>query len=205
MKKNIFNLKYFIYFVLILQIPCSNSEDLNQYNKFKNWMPLNSTLVDSFAGNLDNDKIEDAILVVEKQDGKRALIVLNGKSNGDYRITGKSNNVLLCKTCGGLMGDPFSSIEIKDKKFTVEQVGGSGLRWQIETTFAWSRIDNQWQLINVTETNFNVTNPEISVVCIFTPKRKDFGKISLEAYPDITNDIISPSARNSCKRKIKKL
>ena len=86
-----------------------------------------------------------------------------------------------CSTCGGVMGDPFTGIEVGPKTLTVVNYGGSGWRWSADYRFDYSRRDNASQLVRVTESNFHASDPNVARTTVRRPPR-DFGKIGFASF-----------------------
>jgi len=96
----------------------------------------------------------------------------------------RNDRIIYCSTCGGMMGDPFVGITAGRKTFTVEHYGGSAWRWSNSYKFNYSRIDNAWQLVEVREESFHVSDQEGGESRTYTPP-KDFGKIDIADFdPD---------------------
>src|ERR1700748_1748297 len=106
-----------------------------QFKPLKSFIPPNFTLLDSASGDINLDGVNDLVLIlrdtVEKMnpDANRPLLLLQGNSNGLYKLVGRNDNVVLCKNCGGIHGDPYEGITIKKGYFSIEHMGGTSWRW----------------------------------------------------------------------------
>lgn len=133
-------------------------------------------------GDLNRDGREDYIVAIEQTDGDqdapREVRILTRRADGSLTLAKRGPKALLCKECGGIMGDPFTGITVKSGRFTVEHYGGSAWRWTQHFTFAWSRRDQTWQLVRVDESSFHATDAENYETNVHKPP-KDFGKIDL--------------------------
>ena len=137
-------------------------------------------------GDLNRDGREDAIVVLEPEaaDVPRPLLILVRDANGALRLAKRSAKAVSCRECGGMMGDPFQHVTIEKGRFTITHYGGSSWRWSSETTFAWSRRDQSWQLVRVEHSNFHASEPEKEEQSVHTPP-KDFGLIDVADFdPD---------------------
>ena len=97
-------------------------------------------------GDINKDGIEDVVLALyhkmeqsyEEIDTDsippRRLIILFGSKNG-YSKVAESSVALLCKSCGGMYGDPFVGIEINKNVLTIYHYGGSAWRWSYKHKF----------------------------------------------------------------------
>ena len=77
----------------------------------------------------------------------RKLIVLE-QSRSYTQVIATSDEVVLCKSCGGIFGDPYNGIELKANILKVSNYGGSAWRWSENYTFRFQ--DYEWQLIGAT-------------------------------------------------------
>jgi len=143
----------------------------------------NTTVLAIERGDLNRDGREDAVLVLEPQDPEqpRPLLILIGDANGKLKLAKRSAKAVYCKTCGGMMGDPFQGVTIETGRFTIEHYGGSAWRWSNSITFAWSKRDQSWQLVRVENTSFHASDPEEPEKTVETPP-KDFGLIDITEF-----------------------
>jgi hypothetical protein len=141
------------------------------------------------TGDLNGDGRKDAILVLSKptrSDGTfdeagmddRQTLILARDASGKLTLAARNDHVTYCHSCGGVMGDPFAGLTIKGTTFTIDNYGGSNDRWAVEFSFAYSKRDNNWQLVRVEETNFVATDPNHTTrKHVYTPP-KNFGLIN---------------------------
>jgi hypothetical protein len=81
----------------------------------------------------------DALLKSD-EDGTRKLRVFESG-----KLAFESNDTALCKTCGGVKGDPFQGIEWNGQTLSVSNWGGSRYTW--DETWKIAKKHNQWKLI----------------------------------------------------------
>lgn len=143
---------------------------------------------------LNGDDKEDALLVLEKlkanpsdediTEAQRPLLLLIRQHDGTLKLAKRNDKIIRCSTCGGVMGDPFQPIEASTKTFAVAAFGGSGWRWSLDYKFNYSRKDDTWQLVHVSESSFHAAEPDNAETKEFSPP-KDFGKIDIADFdPD---------------------
>lgn len=141
------------------------------------------------AADLNGDGVKDFVLVLEDaksadedEQGRRSLLILTGGAGGKLTLAKRNDkDVVFCRTCGGIFGDPFASIEASLKTFTVNMYGGSNWRWTYSYKFNYSRIDKTWQLVRVEESSFHTSDPEKVKTVVHTPP-KNFGKIDIADF-----------------------
>src|SRR3546814_16758764 len=64
---------------------------------------------------LDGDGRQDVLLVLQKQGAEsspRALMILRGAADGSFEQVVSNPDAILCPSCGGMMGDPLSEVEV---------------------------------------------------------------------------------------------
>ncbi len=161
-----------------------------------NFVPENYSVLDTVSGNLNLDNYRDMILVLKKNGEektsdvvdnpeKRPLLLLIGEPNNRYKLKARNDKTVYCIDCGGIMGDPYMGIVIKNGYFSVEHYGGSAWRWTRIITYKYSKEENNWYLHKDGSESFNANEPEKVESTIKTIK--DFGKISFESF-DIYNE-----------------
>lgn len=143
----------------------------------------NTTALAVEQGDLNGDGREDAVIVLEPQDEEapRPLLILVSDANGKLKLAKRSANAAFCRTCGGMMGDPFAGVRVEKNRFTIQHYGGSSWRWSAEFTFGWSKRDQSWQLVRVEKHSFHASDPENVEKTIQKPP-KDFGLIDITEF-----------------------
>jgi len=141
------------------------------------------------SGDLNRDKINDMIVVSKdmQEDNEsrvdefsRGLYLFIGNKSGSYTLVKKNNNVVYGKDSGGIFGDPFERISIKNGYFSIEHHGGSNLQWLVTISFKYDKIDKDWYLYQLIRSNFHTSDPEIVETQVQTAD--DFGRVSFEEY-----------------------
>lgn len=54
----------------------------------------------------------------------RPLLIPVRDADGKVRLAKRSAKTVACRTCGGVLGDPFESVHVEKGRFTVEHYGG---------------------------------------------------------------------------------
>lgn len=100
------------------------------------------------TGDLDKDGRDDAVLVLRDKredtaadgnpilDHSRLLVVLF-KTDAGWELAATGGEVVMCKQCGGVFGDPFSDVVIHKGILVVDHYGGSNWRWTYSTKFRY--------------------------------------------------------------------
>ena len=141
------------------------------------------------SADLNSDGAADYILVTEtakvepadeNAEDKRTLLILVRDQAGKLKLVKRSREAVYCRSCGGVMGDPFVGVEARRGGFTVNNYGGSNLRWSESYQFNYSHRDRTWQLVRITEVTFNALEPKKVKTKILTPK--NFGKIDIKDF-----------------------
>jgi hypothetical protein len=79
-------------------------------------------------------------LLKSDEEGTRKLRVFD---SGNMAF--ESDDTALCRTCGGIKGDPFQGIELKRQTISVSNWGGSRYSW--DESWKIAKKHNQWKLI----------------------------------------------------------
>ncbi len=151
-------------------------------------------------GDLNLDKFEDCILVLRKsteemtsnyndhKPDKRPLLLLLGQENGNFKLAFTNNDAVYCIDCGGVFGDPFTGIAIKNGYFSIEHGISGGHHWEEIMTFKFNKIKNNWFLYKDHYINYKL-NPssdpkaEALIADVDNLKTvKDFGVVSFQNF-----------------------
>ena len=171
------------------QIKIDNLNDLPE--SITQFIPENYSALNVTKGDLNLDTIDDIILVLKEDNEeetsiiaedpvKRPLYILTGQSDQLFKLAAKNDNVVYCVNCGGMMGDPFTGIAIKNGYFSVEHYGGSAWRWSRIVTFKYNRTEKKWFLHKDGGDSFHTSKPEEVETKVKTVK--DFGIVPFEEY-----------------------
>lgn len=123
------------------------------------------------TGFINEDTIPDLVLIavskyeydedsIHNNEHPRILIVLLGTGNNRYQNFAQSDKIVLCQTCGGVFGDPFSGLEIRDHGFELSFYGGSRYKWTRNVFFQYDATSEQLVLRKDQGTNFDSLEPE---------------------------------------------
>lgn len=185
-----------ICYVLFALVSCKQKTDESTIDKdspeaLLTFFPKNYMLKDTVRGDLNLDGIKDLILVLNKvgeeetsdiidNPEKRLMLILLGQKNNTYQKSKQSENAIYCYDCGGMLGDPFQKITVKDGEFAIEHFGGSSWRWARTTKFKYIKDSEDWYLIEDALVNSHSGDPDNIEVAIKTAK--DFGEVKFEDF-----------------------
>ncbi|MFA7445328.1 MAG: hypothetical protein WCY89_05225 [Flavobacteriaceae bacterium] len=98
-------------------------------------IPENYVIIDTISGDLDNDNIKELVAVFdtkkpdeEYESVPRELRIYKFE-NGSWVEWKKSEQALHGSRDGGMMGDPYVGIEIKNGILLISHYGGSSWKW----------------------------------------------------------------------------
>ena len=107
------------------------------------FVPSGYKIMKQETGDLNKDGIPDAVLVlidkkeekekIDAEDVPRLLVITFGVQGGGYALSAVSEDAILCKTCGGVFGDPFADLKIVRGTIVIDHYGGSSDRWGLPT------------------------------------------------------------------------
>lgn len=180
-----------IFFITTLYGLHAQSSDAAGFKALSAYIPKGFTVLDTTSGDLNRDQYPDMILIL-KENGedstsdvvdhptRRPLLVLTGGAGPGYKLAARNNNAVYCVDCGGVFGDPFNGVTVKNGYFSVQHYGGSGWRWTRIITFKYSPADNYWYLHKDGGDTYHVSDPEQAETKVRTTK--DFGKVPFDKF-----------------------
>ncbi|MFV0606574.1 MAG: hypothetical protein ACK5NK_12105 [Niabella sp.] len=128
------------------------------------FIPKGYDTLEVALGDLNKDEKPDAVLALRHQSElndsidvmpHRVLLILF-KENDGYRLAGKSEKVLLGKDEGGVYGDPYNGIIIKNNVLDVSHYGGSSWRWYLSRKFRYQ--NGGFYLIGSTNDSYHISS-----------------------------------------------
>src|SRR3546814_1782976 len=76
-------------------------------------------------------------------------MILRGAADGSFEQVVSNPDAILCPSCGGMMGDPLSEVEVHPGGFVLAFEGGSRELWSRTYGFAYSQARDGWYLERV--------------------------------------------------------
>lgn len=153
----------------------------------RQFVPTGYRLLDMETGDLNRDAYPDKLLVLDSitadtqgNESRRPLLLLTANAQGQYALAARNDRTVMCSDCGGMMGDPYQGLTIKNGYFSVEHYGGSAWRWTHIITFKYNPTDHHWYLHRAGGDSFHAANPDSATTHVETPR--DFGRIRFERY-----------------------
>jgi len=181
-------------YCLLLQLLAISSifaQGATKVDNIKEFIPEGFTLLDKASGNLNKDSYSDLVLVLQtknkatEEDEVRPLILLRGTASGKYKLLARNDSVVLCKGCGGVFGDPYDGITIKNGYFSIEHYVGSSWRWTRIITFKYDLKCKNFILHKDAGVSYHNTEEEMKFNSIISNKDK-YGK---QLFTEFRNDI----------------
>jgi hypothetical protein len=169
-RMNHFNILQII-FILLVNSSISFGQQIS--------IPENYSILDTVSGDLDKDGINELVVAynTKKENEEdiesipRELIIYKNK-NEQWTVWKKSEQALYGSKDGGMMGDPYGEMEIKNGTLLINQQGGSSWKWGHTDKYRYQ--DGEFYLIGYTSSNgkiceywtsvdFNLSTGEIIV------------------------------------------
>jgi hypothetical protein len=175
-----------MYFLIIISLFCFSSPVTGQSGGLSSFIPAGYTILDSAAGDLNKDGRKDYVLILrvneeeEHADTSRPLLLLMGTAKEQYQLFARNDSVVLCKSCGGVFGDPYAGITIKNNFFSIEHYGGSNWRWTRIITFRYDTKTKQFILHRDAGESFHTSDPDKQELTLY--EKGDFGKLPFAKY-----------------------
>ncbi|MEO8001083.1 MAG: hypothetical protein ABI644_04350 [Arenimonas sp.] len=156
---------------------------LSQNDELTALLPPGARLLLSARGDVDADGDDDVLVAYAKSttidDTPRALLILLRDANGVLHKSVDSPIAILCKKCGGMMGDPLQQMRVGRGEFTLRFEGGSRELWSSEFKFVFNIHRGVWILDEIVFNSLDRVGGKT-----ITNKRRpaDFGDITLEEF-----------------------
>src|SRR6185436_11190495 len=104
---------------------------------------------------LDGDGRKDAVLILRRTDEEehtggdvpRPLLLLVRQADGRLKQVRRTDHLVYCSRCGGMLGDLYSQLKAARRGFTVSFAGGTASsHWVVAYTFAYDDAAKNWLL-----------------------------------------------------------
>jgi hypothetical protein len=156
-------------------------------------LPKRHAIMRVISGDLNADGLIDRLVVIrswdefQNADVPRPLLIFLRQPNGALRRVARADGVIACRSCGGLVGDPWrrdhrygAFITVGRGTFSVAEFGGSGWRGWTITTFAYNPQKARWFLLTCRNKVFHLSHAFPTE--FNTASRRDFGSVLLEQF-----------------------
>lgn len=157
-----------------------------QSQTLASFIPAGFSILDSASGDINKDGRKDLLVILKNNveetngDTTRPLIILTGSGTGLFDLSGRNDSVVLCKACGGVFGDPYAGMTVKNNFFSIEHYGGSNWRWTRIITFRYDVKLKQVLLHRDAGDSFHTSDPNKTTTNIYN--KEDFGKLLFSRY-----------------------
>ena len=115
-------------------------------------IPKGHTLINQASGDLNKDSIEENIVVLNTGQsgdfGEERIILIFKAQDGAWKLWHRSSGAIMSSENGGMMGDPFNSINVERGALVIKHFGGSSSKWDLTHRFRYQNDD--WELIGFT-------------------------------------------------------
>jgi hypothetical protein len=145
-------------------------------------------MLDYITGDLNNDKKQDAILLLKQNmedtsydELKRPMIILLRQADRKLQQVKRNDDVIMCRQCGGAFGDPYEGIEIKNAGFNIRFYGGSSWRWSFDYSFRYDSLKTNWYLVKEKQVNYHSTDMDKTWKEITLPAA-ELGTMAIDSF-----------------------
>ncbi|BEE17238.1 hypothetical protein VAWG006_14910 [Aeromonas enteropelogenes] len=138
-------MKYLFAFILSLFLNTALAEEPGQEH-------ITSKVIGEAMGDLDKDGIDEKVIVLDTgldgEIGTQRTLLIYKKKQDKWALWHSSQGPILDSAHGGMMGDPFISVEIQRGAIVIDHFGGSRQKWSYTHRY---RFNNKaWYLIGAT-------------------------------------------------------
>lgn len=151
------------------------------------FIPKGYELLDYETGDLNGDGRSDVVLVLkhvnedsmdmDEPDNARPLMLLTRQANNKLTLAARNDELVMCKQCGGIFGDPYEGLTVGKNMLTINFYGGSAWRWSVEYQFKYDAVAKNWMLEKETNSYYHNADPDKMKTTVY--KRDELGKVSL--------------------------
>ncbi|MBI4238461.1 MAG: hypothetical protein HY696_08615 [Deltaproteobacteria bacterium] len=117
----------------------------------QDFVPSGWTLERQLTDDLNRDGRPDFALLLSPADQQidRLLVVGFGDAGGGFKLSAVKADLVMCQSCGGMLGDPLTDFRLERGVVVIQLYGGSRDRWGMTYRFRWQQ--NDWYLIGYTD------------------------------------------------------
>ena len=139
---------------LVLAIPALAADE-DPPPEIARFVPAGFQTLDFAVADLDADGRQDAILILRRTDegepgngeARRPLLVLIRQPDKRLAEARRTEQLVYCRACGGMLGDPYQRLAAGRGRFTVDFAGGTASsHWAVAYTFAYDATVKDWLL-----------------------------------------------------------
>jgi len=150
-----------------------------QSDKPEKSIPKNWKVIDSAIGDLNDDKQQDIVLILEHQTAiseeraygnyaielirevqkPRILAIYFKGTNNKYKLAAQNNDFILRSEEGGKVGDPLKGLRIDCNKLILSFEGGNDWRWKLNYQFEYQQ--KNWTLVNANNVYYHAETGEM--------------------------------------------
>ena len=182
----------------IVHLPAVHAQNPNLPAELKPFIQKGYEAMDFAKQDMNGDKLPDYILILKVKgedtmsfdnlnwEAARPLLLILRQSNGSLKQTVSNNDLILCRQCGGVMGDPYQGLTVKPGEFSANFYGGSSWRWTEGYTFRYDNIKKDWFLQTHASSSFQSGDPEKTLEEKII-NRSEIGDLSLQNFTPYYN------------------
>lgn len=185
--------KFLPVFAAFLLFTAARAQQTDIPAELKQFVKPGYEVLDFAKADLNNDKLGDYILILKKtgEDSlpaeneeweiPRPLLLITRKPGNKLSMAVENDELVLCKRCGGVFGDPYEGMLAKPGGFTINFYGGSSWRWAEEYSFVYDATKKNWFLQKHRSSYFQSGDPENTMKEAII-KRAETGDIGLQNF-----------------------
>jgi len=122
---------------------------------------------------LNGDKRKDYVLILKKQGEDtagvesdvwifpRLFLLLERQKDQTFKTVVENKDLVMCRHCGGVMGDPYDGLILKPGEIHLNFYGGSGFKWSVTLFFRYDALKNNWLLEEENLWSFDAMLPDL--------------------------------------------
>jgi hypothetical protein len=157
-----------------------------QFKPLRAFVPQNYSILAHASGDINIDGNKDLVIILRNRwenmnyDTTRPLLLLAGNGKGQYRLLARNDSVVLCLGCGGVHGDPFVGVTVKNGFFAVRHFGGSGWRWTRGIAFKYDLRRHAFFLHRDSGWSWHLSDPSKRTEIV--SRQRDFDQVPFAEF-----------------------
>jgi hypothetical protein len=134
-------------------------------NRFDAFIPGDCRIMDMASADLNNDSYADYVLVLQSinetwnENEARPLLIIMGAAKGKLSLVARNDSIVLCKNGGGVFGDPYKGICLKNGYVTIEHSVGASWKWNRIISFTYDQSIKEFVLLKDADISYHISDP----------------------------------------------
>ncbi|HEX8334556.1 MAG TPA: hypothetical protein VF622_18165 [Segetibacter sp.] len=155
-------------------------------NKFEVFVPPAYRIMDMASADLNYDNYPDYVLVLQHMnetwdgDELRPLLIIIGGAKGSLNLLARNDSIVLNRNAGGVFGDPYKSISLKNGLLSIEHSIGSSWKWNRIISFTYDSSIKDFVLYKDADISYHISDPNKQTDVLYN--KEDYNQLVFAKY-----------------------